>query len=63
MPHIAVGNSLLLVVGDVSAIAGYQCLIRHIETYIYTSVDEAHLGRLRVSVYTKERDRAEMLRD
>ena len=61
MAHLTVGNSLQLEGENYSTIAGYHLVIRHIEMYLQAPVEEAQPARVRVSVFTEERRREEIL--
>jgi hypothetical protein len=59
LPHIQVGNSLMLESDTFSTVAGYHQTIVHVESYL--RVSEQALGRLCTYVYVSQRDRAEIL--
>jgi hypothetical protein len=61
MAHLTVGNSLQLEGENYSTIAGYHMVIRHIEMHVQAPIEEAQPARVRVSVFTAERSRAEIL--
>jgi len=60
LAHLAVGNSLQLEGENYSTIAGYHLVIRHIEIHMQAPIEEAQPARVRVSVFTSERSRAEI---
>ena len=60
LAHLTVGNSLQLEGENYSTIAGYHLVIRHIEIYMQAPIEEAQPARVRVSVFTSERSRAEI---
>ena len=57
LPHIQVGHSLLLESDVHSQTMGYHLEIRHVEVYLFAPQTGAPPNRVRVSVYTLERDR------
>jgi len=61
LAHLSVGNSLQLEGENYSTVAGYHLVIRHIEMYLQAPIEEAQPARVRVSVFTAERSRAEIL--
>jgi len=60
MAHLSVGNSLQLEGENYSTVAGYHMVIRHIEIHMQAPIEEAQPARVRVSVFTSERSRAEI---
>ena len=60
LAHLTVGNSLQLEGENYSTIAGYHLVIRHIEIHMQAPIEEAQPARVRVSVFTSERSRAEI---
>jgi hypothetical protein len=60
LPHIQVGNSLLLETRNFSSVAGFHQVIAHIETYLFAPQDSVET--IRMSVFLRCQDRAEILR-
>ena len=60
LPHIQVGNSLMLESDNYSTVSGYHQRIGHVETYL--RVADAQIHRIVCYVFVEQRDRAEILR-
>jgi hypothetical protein len=61
LPHIQVGNSLVLESDRYSTTTGYHQVINHVEMYLGILKDDQAPAKVRIGVYLGEADRAEIL--